>query len=94
MYMYRKKLTTIEMYGEDVYSCEITNTDGLYVDESTHIKVVFQSNYYLYAGLSIACLFSCIGGPLPLCRICSGCCHCLGAFAHVAVLIYLYMVRF
>ena len=78
----------------DEYECEVTDEEGLLVDETRHIIVLFKANYYLYLYLSIACFFSCIGGPLPLCRIFSGCCHCIGAFVHVGVLVYTGLVRF
>ena len=78
----------------DAYACEITTDEGIYLDETTHIKSVFDANFYLYSYLSIACFFSCIGGPLPLCRICSGCVHCVGVFAHLAVILYTWIVRF
>ena len=78
----------------DAYECEITDPEGIQVDETAHIKLLYQSNFYLYLCLTIACFFSCIGGPVPYCRYFSGCCHCVGAFAHIGVLVYTGLVRF
>ena len=92
-YYYKANWNRIQELG-DAYECEVANSEGVMMDETGHIKVVFQSNYYLYVFLTVACIFSCIGGPLPLCRILSGCGHCVGAFAHVGVLIYTGLIRF
>ena len=68
--------------------------DELQVDETQHITLLFKLNYWLYLYLAISCFFSCIGGCLPLCRLFSGCCHCLGAFAHIGIIVYTGFIRF
>ena len=93
MWMYRMRLATI-IPMEDDYICTISYDSGVDLDESAHIMTLFKSNYYLYMGLLIACVFSCCGGPIPLCRMCSGSCHCLGFFAHIAILAYTGVIRF
>ena len=91
---YKQNLNEINMLGDE-YHCQIMGgSDELQVDETQHIKLVFQMNYYLYFYLAICCFFSCIGGCMPLCRIFSGCCHCVGAFAHIGILIYTGVIRF
>ena len=72
---------------QDEYICQIT-ADDVTIDETSNILTVFKANFYLYLCLSIASLFSCIGGPLSIFRACSGFCHCVGAFAHIGVLIF------